>query len=222
MRAQARSTAMFWSTNLSYKFHNRLGPSSLVIALLLFSICPARFSGQSLERELNSLGKGLVTIRNRNGRVSVIASDDEKSKVRFTATSASVPIERADVTVSGGEIIVRERSPSERIDLVVHVPARARVKIETETGMVDVIGNVEVADVTTNTGTIHADVPLDALKFKFLWQSSRPRYLSDVELPRIKEGRAGTFSISGTLGPKVKKSKRKKVDEEGENASGKT
>ena len=62
----------------------------------------------------------------------------------------------------------------------------------------------------TNTGTIHADVPLEALKLKFLWQSSRPRYLSDVELPGIKEGHAGAFSISGPFGPDAKRKKEKK------------
>jgi VWFA-related protein len=66
--------------------------------------------------------------------------------------------------------------------------------------------------VITNTGTIHADVPLDALKFKFEWESSRPRYLSDVELPRVKEGRAGTFSIAGVVGPDAKRKKHKKAE----------
>src|SRR5207253_3199441 len=117
-------------------------------------------------------GKSLLTIKNPNGRVSVIASESEKSKVILQATSAGAPVERKDVNVSGNEITVRERRQADRIDLTVHVPARARVKIESETGMVDVIGNVEMADVLTNTGTIHADVPLDALKLKFLWQWS--------------------------------------------------
>jgi len=101
--------------------------------------------------------------------------------------------------------------------LTVHIPRRARVKIESESGMVDVIGDFEVADVFTNTGTIHADVPLDAVKFKFIWESSRPRFLSDVELPRIKEGRAGSFSIAGALGPNTKKSKHKKPPAESGN-----
>ena len=78
--------------------------------------------------------------------------------------------------------------------------------------MVDVIGDLEVADVITNTGTIHADVPTDALKLKFEWASSRPRYLSDVELPKVKEGRGGAFSISGTIGPDAKRKKEKKKD----------
>src|SRR5207253_7383600 len=103
-----------------------------------------------------------------------------------------------------------ERRAQDRIDLTVHAPARARVKIEGESGMVDVIGDFEFAEVITNTGTIHADVPLDSLKFKFLWQSSRPRFLSDVELPPVKEGRAGAFSISGALGPDARSKKEKK------------
>ena len=54
------------------------------------------------------------------------------------------------------------------------------------------------AEVLTNTGTIHADVPAEALKVRFEWESSRPRFLSDIELPRVKEGRGGVFSIAGT------------------------
>src|SRR6185295_17271306 len=86
----------------------------------------------------------------------------------------------------------------------------ARVKIESEAGMIDVIGDLASAEVLTNTGTMHADVPTDALKVRFEWESSRPRFLSDIELPRVKEGRAGAFSISGTLGPEAKQKKEKK------------
>ena len=183
----------------------------LVIVCLLVIFFPSRSRTHAqttaYEKELTG-GKTLWTIRNRTGRVSVIASDDEKSKASLQATSTGAPVEAADVNVSGGQITVRERR--DRIDLTLHVPKRSRLKIETETGMVEVIGDLEVADVFTNTGTIHADVPLDLLKFKFLWQSSRPRYLSDVELPPVKEGRAGAFSISGALGPETKRPKDKK------------
>ena len=195
--------------------------SLLLAVCLLASFFPfrsnTRAQAQAYEKELTTGGKTLLTIKNRNGRVSVVASDDEKSKASLQATSTGAPVEAADVTVSGSEITVRERR--DRIDLTVHVPKRSRVKIETETGMVDVIGDFEVADVLTNTGTIHADVPLDALKFKFLWQSSHPRFLSDVELPPIKEGRAGAFSISGVLGPRrqTKEAKEKRSPGPGRN-----
>src|SRR5437899_11507560 len=137
---------MFCSLNPAHKSRNRVrtGVSSLVLALLL-SLSAVPFNAQSFERELNNFGKSLLTIKNLNGRVSVNASDDEKMKVSFTATSAGAPVERTDVNASDGAISVRERRQPDRIDLVVHVPARAHVKVETETGMVDVIGNVEVA-----------------------------------------------------------------------------
>lgn len=191
----------------------------IVIACLLISFLPARSSAQSYEKELSSSGKALLTIKNPNGRVSVIASNSEKDKSRLVATSAGAAVEPGDVTVSGGEITVRERRPQDRIDLTIHVPARSRVKVESATGMVDIIGDFEVADVLTNTGTIHADVPVDALKFRFLWQSSRPRFLSDIELPPVKEGRAGAFSISGTAGPDAKKRKQKKKEQKAVDAT---
>jgi len=196
----SRSTAFPSKSNSLY----------ILISALLISICLAPLPGwaQSYEKELSRSGKSLFTIKNRTGRVSVIALDNEKDKSSLQATSTGAPVEAADVVVSGNEITVRERPY--RIDLTVHVPKRSRVKIESETGMVDVIGDFEVADVITNTGTIHADVPTDALKLKFQWESSRPRFLSDVELPSVKEGRAGAFSISGAIGPDAKRKKEKK------------
>jgi VWFA-related protein len=182
----------------------------LIAACLLLTLLTVQSFAQAYEREIPSSGKALLTIRNRNGRVTVIASDAQKDKLSLQATSPGAPVEPGDISASSGEISVRARRPQDRIDLTVRVPARSRVKIETESGMVEVIGDFEVADVITNTGTIHADVPLDALKFKFLWQSSHPRFLSDVELPPIKEGRAGAFTIAGTVGPDAKRNKHKK------------
>src|SRR6185312_16224624 len=58
-----------------------------------------------------------------------------------------------------------------------------------------------------------ADVPLEALKFNFIWSASKPRYLSDVELPATKERAAGVSRISGRLGEKdSKKEDRVQLD----------
>ena len=184
---------------------------SLFFAVLILTFIPASAPAQSYERELNTSAKTLLVIKNRTGRVSVVASDNEKSKSSLQATSTSGSVDPKDITISGNQIEVHERSY--RIDLTVHVPKRSRVSIESDSGMIDVIGDFEAAEVVTNTGTIHADVPLDALKFKFAWESSRPRFMSDVELPRVKEGRAGAFSISGELGPDAKRKKSKKKKE---------
>src|SRR5207302_4565887 len=182
----------------------------LAAARLLAALAPNPSRAQAYEKEFTVSTKSLLTIKNRTGRVTVITSDSERDKATLQASSSGAPVEPRDVSVSASEIAVRERTAQNRIDLTVHIPRRARVKIESESGMVDVIGDFEVADVFTNTGTIHADVPLDAVKFKFIWESSRPHFLSDVELPRIKEGRAGSFSIAGALGANTKKSKYKK------------
>ena len=186
---------------------------AIVIMVVAVTALPGPTNAQSYERQFSVGSKPSLTIKNRNGRVSVVTSDDQKDKALLQATSPGAPVEPSDISISAGEIVVRERRAADRIDLIVRVPSRTRVKVESESGMVDVVGDLALAEVLTNTGTIHADVPLDAVKFKFLWQASHPRFLSDVELPRVKEGRAGSFSISGTLGPHAKKSKDKKQKE---------
>src|ERR1041384_3152092 len=182
----------------------------LVVALAFGLATPRASQAQAYEKELIASGKASFTIKNRTGRVSVIASDNEKDASSLKAISTGGLVEPSDIIISGNEITVRERPY--RIDLTVRVPKRSRVKIESETGMVDVIGDLEIADVITDTGAIQADVPTDEVKLKFEWASSRPRYLSDVELPKVKEGRGGAFSISGTIGPDAKRKKKKKKD----------
>ena len=197
-----------------YAFAPRLPPRplSLLLAISILALIPPSAPAQAYEKDLNISGKTLLIVKNRTGRVSVIASDDEKSRASLQATSAGAPVEPSDITISGNQIVVRERP--QRIDLTVRVARRSRVRIESDSGMIDIIGDFEAAEVSTVTGTIHADVPLEALKFKFAWESSRPRFMSDVELPRVKEGRAGAFSISGELGPDVKRKKKEKKKKE--------
>ena len=181
--------------------------------LLLLAACDsvaAQSIAQSYRREMETGEKVSLSVKSRNGRVSVIATDEQQKKVTIEASSTGALVDPTDVhaVAKGGavDIEVRDRRDKDRIDLIVRIPSRSKVKIESEAGAVDIVGNVESAEVTTNTGTIHADVPLDAVKFNFIWRASRPRYLSDVELPKVKEKAGGMFTISGKLGEK--KSKR--------------
>lgn len=159
---------------------------------------------QAYQKDLDTPEKVSVSIKNRDGRVSVIASDEQQKKVSVNATSAGHAVDPGDLRMEAKgsqiEIEVRSRNERDRIDVVVRIPSRSKVMVESEAGSVDVVGNLESATVRTNTGTIHADVPLDALKFEFLWEASKPRYLSDVELPDVKEKAGGVFKISGKLG----------------------
>ncbi len=191
--------------------------SKFISALaLLAALCYPAFA-QNFQRDLDTAERVSVYVKNLNGRVSVIAAAEQIKKVTIEATSTGAPVDPGDILVERKDasitINVRKRSLKDRIDIVVRVPPRSKAKVESEDGAVDIVGNFEGAEVATNTGTIHADVPLESLKFTFLWQASRPRYLSDVQLPEVKERRGGFFSISGKLGEKKpKKEERVQLD----------
>jgi len=173
--------------------------------LLLAALCSPAFA-QGFKKELEAPEKVSLSVKNADGRVSVVASEDQQKKVSIEAKSAGLPVEPDDVKVetkgSSINIDVRQRGEKDRIDVVVTIPTRSRVNVEGQAGAVDVVGSLESATVKTDTGTIHADVPLDAVKFNFLWEASKPRYMSDVELPPIKEKAGGTYKLSGRLGDK--------------------
>jgi len=178
----------------------------LLLAVLLLIAAGNYVSAQTYRRELDTGDKISLSVKSRSGRVSVIAQDELSKKVTIEATSTGAAVDVSDIhaVAKGGDVNVevRDRRDNNRIDLIVRVPSRSRVKVEGEAGSIDIVGNVESAEVTTNTGTIHADVPLEAVKFDFVWSASKPRFLSDVELPKIKERAAGVFTISGKLGEK--------------------
>jgi VWFA-related protein len=177
-----------------------------LLVLSAFSLAAAQSTGEGYRRELETGEKVSLTVKSRTGRVSVIASDEQKKNVIIEASSAGAFLNANDIhAVTKGNTVnveVRDRGDKDRIDLIIRLPVRSKVNIETQAGAVDVVGNFESAEVSTNTGTIHADVPLEALKFNFIWSASKPRYLSDVELPKVKEKAAGVFTLSGKLGEK--------------------
>ncbi|HEX5709492.1 MAG TPA: VWA domain-containing protein [Pyrinomonadaceae bacterium] len=201
-------------------------PALLVVAGFGGSVC---VRAQTFERDVDvAAGEVALTIRNRTGRVTVTASEEQQKKVSIRARSPlDVPVTEKDVRVSndGGRLEIRvEREGTnapggtvvrtnaraaaldrDRIDIVVLVPARANVRVETEVGAVDVVGPLAEAEVKTDTGTIRADVPLDALRYNFRWTLSRPRLYSEVELERVREKRGGSFEVSGRFGDKKAK-----------------
>ncbi len=182
-------------------FTNRLAQ----LLFLFLSLCVPAFA-QGFKQELETPEKVSLSVKNLDGRVSVVASAEYQKKVVIEARSSGAVIEAEDVKVEAKGanilIVVRPRGEKNRIDLSVTIPTRSKVDVEGQAGAVDVIGSLESAVVKTDTGTIHADVPLEALKFNFVWEASRPRYMSDVELPEVKEKAGGAFKLSGRLGEK--------------------
>jgi VWFA-related protein len=194
-------------------FFRQFFPALICALLLAIFSCPAY--AQGFKQELDVPEKVDLTVRNLDGRVSVVASDEQQKKVTVDAKSAGSAINPSDVKceVKGGNVTVdvRARGEKDRIDVVVTIPSRSKVSVDGKAGAVDVVGNVESAIVKTDTGTIHADVPLDALKFEFVWEASRPRYMSDVELPAVKEKAGGMFRLSGRLGEKEKQKDKEQL-----------
>jgi VWFA-related protein len=208
----------------------------VVVALAGLSLCAlAQSPGGGFERELDASGPVELRVKNRTGRVTVTAEEGLK-QVSIRATSAAgLGVTERDVRVTHGGAAVQievERegaaarptdgrkvvaSPAqierERIDLSVRIPARSRVRVETEAGAVDVVGNLAEAEAKTDTGTIRADVPMDELRYSFRWTLSRPRFFSEVELPEAKHKRGGFYEIAGRF-PDEKEAKDKKKDEE--------
>ncbi len=182
---------------------------ALTVILVLIFPCSSAFA-QGYKSEIETPEKVSLVVKNLDGRVSVIASEEQQKKVTIDAKSTGAAVAAEDIKVeskgSDIHIDVRPRGEKNRIDLVVTIPTRSKVEVEGQAGAVDVIGSVESAVVKTDTGTIHADVPLEAVKFNFVWEASKPRYMSDVELPEIKEKAGGVYKLSGRLGEKdVKK-----------------
>ncbi len=185
-----------------------------VVSIGLGVLCRA----QGLERELDGAGAAtVVSVKNLSGRVTIVAAaeGEERKGISLKAESpsgAAAAVKESDVVTkaAGGrvEIEVREgRAGGERdrIDLVLRVPQRAKVRVETRGGAVDVSGNLSEVEVQTETGTIRADVPLDSLRYSFLWTASRPRFYSEVELGKVEEKRGGRFEVAGRFGDKKAK-----------------
>lgn len=211
-----------------------------VVALAGLSLCVwAQTPAGVFERELDASGPVELRVKNRTGRVTVMAEEGLK-QVSIRATSAAgLGVSEKDVRVTHGgasvQIEVERESASsrqsdgrkvvaspaqverERIDLSVRVPVRSRVWVETEAGAVDVVGNLAEAEAKTDTGTIRADVPMDALRYSFRWTVSRPRFFSEVELPEAKHKRGGFFEIAGRF-PEEKEEKKDKKKQGEESA----
>ena len=179
---------------------------------------------QTFEREYSLAENASVKITNLYGRVSVIAEETktiedtqekpEAGKAVFSALNAKESDLKIVADAKRLEILVQPTDQKSRIDLTLKIPAHSKLKIETADGEVRVEGNIESAEIKTDTGTIAANVPLDDLKYDFVWTESRPRFLSDVELEEVNEKAAGKFVLNGKLGEKVKSKKENKKNEE--------
>ncbi|MCY7348345.1 MAG: VWA domain-containing protein [Pyrinomonadaceae bacterium] len=181
---------------------------------------------QNFERDFPLSENASVKITNLYGRVSVTAEksvtaenevENEKGKTgkAFLMTRNGKESDLKIVSETKRlEISVQPLDAKSRIDLTLKIPAGMKVNIETADGEVRLEGHIESAEIKTETGTIAANVPLDDLKYDFVWTESRPRFVSDIELAEADEKAAGKFVINGKLGEKVKNKKEKVKSED--------
>lgn len=172
---------------------------------------------QRTEKEFDSKIGASIVVKNFYGRVNISAEEAQGEKISLRVASPKTLAEsELQIKSEAGRVRIEiaPKNARDRVDVSLKIPLRSKVRVETDAGEVQIVGNVESAEVSTDTGTISTDVPLDALKFDFLWLASRPRYLSDVELAEeVKEKSGGRFSLSGKLGEAAEKKKEEKKNE---------
>jgi VWFA-related protein len=171
---------------------------NLALSAIVLLIASANASTQTLTRELKWGEGGSITVMNSTGRVEIVAKPDAKT-VGLVASSSEA-IAETELKIDAGGNVRIETVPSgasKRIDLSLTVPERVKLKIETREGEIRVVGDFESVEAKTDTGTIAADVPTDDLKYDFFWTASRPRFLSDIELKKVKEKSGGKFQLKG-------------------------
>lgn len=184
-----------------------------ICCILIFGLT---VHAQSLNRDFPLRNGGTVEIINLFGRVEIVALEeveDGENKVFLETETAESNLK---IDASGGKIKIEAAPENEkaRVDLILKVPERSRLKIETRAGEVKFSGNFESAEVYTDTGTIAADVPLYDVKYNLVWTQSSPRMLSDVELEKVKEKAAGKFVVKGKINQEKPEEKPVEEDEE--------
>ena len=115
-----------------------------LIPVFVFLFIPVSAAhAQSYQRELDTPEKVSLSIVNRNGRASIIASDEQQKKVTIEASSRGAAVDPSDLQIEANgasiEITVRDRSEKNRIDLVARIPVRSKVKVHSDGGAIDVV-----------------------------------------------------------------------------------
>ena len=187
------------------------------LLFLIFAACAfvTSVNGQ-VRRELSIAQGATIEIVNKYGKVEVAAVPEDSVQAGTLTANGKTAIAENELDINNTKGALRiEAKPAarnNRVDISLMVPERTKLKITTLDGEVRVSGNVESVEAVTETGTIAADVPTDDVKYDLVWRSSRPRFLSDFELEKVKEKSAGKFSISGVY-------KSESLDESGDSAS---
>ena len=192
---------------------------TLIIICVIF-LTLLTTAAQDLTRELSLGENSSIEIINKYGRIAAKAEPpvgDKPAKSRLTAMSPKgISDSEIKKVLEGGRtmIIVTPSDTRKRIDLIVTLPERSNIRLETLAGAIEVVGNFASIEAKTETGTVLTDIPAEELTYQFLWTESRPRYLADFDIAQVKEKKAGMFEIKGRRTGEVKSKKEKGKKEE--------
>lgn len=179
--------------------------SQLLTYFAIFTALVIATNAQNIDRNLALKTGGTIEIKNFHGRIDIQASKEETNEVTLKIDSdKTLSTKELKIDNSKGklriEVVLRT---SMRVDLLLEIPTRSKVRLETDDGQINLAGDFIAAKAETITGTIYADVPTGDLKYRFLWSASLPRIVSDVELEESKEKSAGRFVIAGKVKEEV-------------------
>ncbi len=181
----------------------------LTLSAILVVSASMSVTAQTVTRELKINEGGSISVVNLSGRIEIIAKP-ENTLVQLVASSPD-PIAEKELKIDSSGNVRIETLPlgtSKRIDLSLTVPERTKLKLETREGEIRVVGDFQSVEAKSDTGTIAADVPTDDLKYDFFWTASRPRFLSDIELEKVKEKSGGKFQLKGRFGEEGEKGRK--------------
>ncbi|MBX3243584.1 MAG: VWA domain-containing protein [Acidobacteria bacterium] len=155
------------------------------------------FASYSIGQDISYSGE-LIEIENSFGRIDVSVSDEE-NVVRIESSAGSKNDDRVSAQKTGGRILisVKSNAGNERIDVSVKIPLRSKIKAITTEGEIRISGNFALIDARTGTGTISTEIPDSDIKYDLKWTASRPRFVADFELAKVRERSGGRFEIKG-------------------------
>ncbi len=143
-----------------------------------------------------------IVVNNEYGRIRISAENEPGSEGSLKAIS-SRPFERSDISVQSKKgrltVDVSAGAADSRIDLEITVPQRTSAQLRTRQGEIEVSGNFARVSAETSSGSIITSLPLDNLRYKFIWTAARPRYISEPTLNEPEEKNAGKSVIEGEL-----------------------
>ncbi|MCU0238756.1 MAG: VWA domain-containing protein [Pyrinomonadaceae bacterium] len=159
-------------------------------------------NGQTLQKEFSFKQGNLLEVVNLNGKVLVTADEKFTDKILLEAQSNKQITESEIIAITTNNKVtlnIGNAKLPKRIDISIKIPIQSSVKIKTNEGEVILTGKISNAEILTETGTIATDIPIKTVNYQLWWTASRPRFMADFPLEKVKEKNAGKFVIQGNF-----------------------